>query len=414
MSTATPEGEKKFPGWLMLLGALIAVAPLSIDMYLPAFPAMALALEADRGAIERTLPVFLLGLSIGQLLYGPLSDRLGRRGPLLVGLLIYGVGSAGCALAKNADALTLWRLVQALGGGAGLVIARAVIRDRLDVRQSARAISTVMLIMGVAPILAPMLGSAMLLVTGWQAIFVVQMIFGLVCMLWALFTMPETRPNHLVTSLRPSKVIQTYWQVVMDARFIFPALCAGFAMGGMFAYIAGSPFVLITLYGLGEQAYALVFGANAFGLIAASQFNGYLLRRYQPEQLLKVTVAMPLVFALILFCVSLFDHAALPFLLVGLFGYASCLGAISPNTSALSMATQGGRAGAASALLGSLTYTAGMVAGLAVSLLEGHSALPLASVMLVCGALSLLCGLATLRYSVKTELPPVVPIEPLP
>lgn len=400
---------RKFPGWLLLLGALIAIAPLSMNMYIPAFPAMAAALHSSPRAIEHTLPMFLLGLSIGQLLYGPFSDKFGRRRPLFLGLLIYAVGSAGCAVADSVSALSFWRLLQALGGGAGLVIARAVIRDRLNVQESARAVSTLFLVMGVAPILAPLFGSALLLVTGWQAIFLVQVMFALGCMLWALRSMPETRPDHAIRSLRPRAVLGTYCTVLLDRSFIFPALCAAFAMSGMYAYIAASPFLLMNLYGVSAQQYALLFGINALGLIAASQLNGFLLRRRRPDQLIRISTFLPMVFSLTLFVVALQGLPSLPVLLILFFGYVSCLGAISPNTAAIAMGGQGMHAGSASALLGALTYSVGTLSAFAVSWIPAQGALPLAIVMLTCGAISLAFGMANVRYGRRLPTVAVLP-----
>lgn len=190
--------RRHFPGWLVLLGALTAIGPLSIDMYLPAFLVIAEDFGTARGAVERTLPMFLVGLALGQLAYGPLSDRFGRRTPLLAGLAIYLVGTVGCMLAGSVEQLGGWRLVQALGGGAGMVIARAVIRDRLDPHASARALSTLMLVMGAAPILAPLLGGWMLTVADWRGIFLFQAVFGLCCTVAISMGMTESRrPEHV-------------------------------------------------------------------------------------------------------------------------------------------------------------------------------------------------------------------------
>lgn len=395
-----------FPGWLLLLGALTAIGPLSIDMYLPAFVAMAEGLSGSRGEIERTLPMFLAGLAIGQLVYGPISDRFGRRPPLMVGLGIYVLGSLGCALASDVSTLTAFRLVQALGGGVGMVVARAVIRDRLDPQASARAISKLMLVMGLAPILAPLAGGWMLEVASWRGIFVVQAIFGAICLAWGFAALVESRPLHSVQPLRLLGALRVYAELATDRRFLLPTLCGGLGMGGMFAYIAGSPFVLIAMYGVDASDYGWIFGFNALGLIAASQLNGYWLRRFTPMTVLRYSSFVPALAGVGLLLMSLSGPPPLSILVTGLFVYVASLGAITPNTAAIAMAPHGRAAGAASALLGSLSFTIGMVAGLAVSLLEGRGVLPMAGVMAVCGLLSSVAGRWTLSGAkVSTSMP---------
>lgn len=405
--------SRHFPGWLLLLGALTAIGPLSIDMYLPAFVAIAEGLGGGRGEVERTLPVFLAGLALGQLFYGPISDRFGRRPPLIAGLSIYILGSAGCALAPDVSALTGWRLVQALGGGVGMVVARAVIRDRLDPQASARAISKLMLVMGLAPILAPLAGGWMLAVASWRGIFVVQAVFGAICLLWGMMALRESRPLGSVQPLRLLGALATYAGLLRDPRLLLPTLCGGFGMGGMFAYISGSPFVMIAVYGVDETHYGLIFGLNAFGLIAASQLNGWWLRLHMPATVLRRTAFVPAVAGGALLLMSLGEPPALPWLLAGLFCYVASLGTITPNTVAIAMAPHGQTAGAASALLGSLSFLTGMAAGLAVSLFEGQSALPMTGVMAACGLLSTLMGRATLRLQLGQSPVPVVSVEPV-
>lgn len=405
--------RRHFPAWLLLLGALTAIGPLSIDMYLPAFVAIADGLGSSRGEVERTLPMFLIGLALGQLFYGPISDRFGRRPPLIAGLSIYVLGSIGCALAQDVSALTAWRLVQALGGGVGMVVARAVIRDRLDPQASARAVSKLMLVMGLAPILAPLAGGWMLALANWRGIFVVQAAFGAACLLWGALALRESRPVESIRPLRLLGALRTYARLLRDPQLLFPTLAGGFGMAGMFAYIVGSPFVLIALYEVDEQHYGLLFGLNAFGLIGASQLNGYWLRRHSPMTVLRRTAFMPAVAGIALLLMGLAGQPPLALLAAGLFVYVACLGAITPNTAAIAMAAHGRNAGAASALLGSLSFLAGMGAGFAVSLFEGRGVLPMTGVMAVCGVLSAVMGWATLRLPMKeAEIRPV-DVEPL-
>lgn len=404
--------RRHFPGWLVLLGVLTAIGPLSIDMYLPAFLAIADDLGGARGAVERTLPVFLSGLALGQLVYGPLSDRFGRRPPLLAGLLIYLVGTIGCALSANVEQLTAWRLVQALGGAVGVVISRAVLRDRLDARASAQALSVLMLVMGAAPVLAPQLGGWMLAFSSWRGIFWFQALFAIGCLLAVSLAFAETRDPAHVRPLRAGEVLRTYGRLLADARLRVPVLAGAFGMGGMFAYIAGSPFMLMGLYGLTDRQYAMVFGLNAFGLIAASQLNGWWLRRLCPNEVLARSFWIPPAAGAALLGLALIGSAPVWLLMAALFAYVASLGLITPNTGAMAMADQGRSAGAASALLGATTFLVGTLSGLAVSFGEGHGALPLSAILCVSG---LLCGLFSFslvrRRSPRVE-PDTVAMEP--
>jgi MFS transporter, DHA1 family, multidrug resistance protein len=393
-----PPESRRFPGWLVLLGAMTAIGPLSIDMYLPAFLAIAADLDTVRGTVERTLPMFLAGLALGQLFYGPISDRFGRKPPLLAGLALYVAGSLGCALAANIEQLSAWRLVQALGGGVGMVISRAVIRDRLEPQASARALSTLMLVMGAAPILAPLLGSWMLNVASWRGIFWFQVVYAVLLIVAIAWAMRESlRPEH-VQSLRIGSALRTYARLLADTRLLLPVLAGAFGMGGMFAYIAGSPFVMMGLHGLSEQQYGLVFGLNALGLVAGSQFNGWRLRQLTPQQALRPASWVPAGAGLFLLALGLHGSAPLALVICGLFVYVTSMGLITPNTGALAMADQARTAGAASALMGCISFAAGMLAGLVVSLWDAQGSLPLLAVIAACGVLStLFCRLSLRR-----------------
>ncbi|MEX0958822.1 MAG: Bcr/CflA family multidrug efflux MFS transporter [Burkholderiales bacterium] len=369
----------------LVLGALTAFAPMSIDMYLPALPDIGRSLDADAASVQLTLSAFFIGLALGQAVYGPLADRFGRKGPLYFGLVVYIAASIGCALASDIDALIGLRLMQALGGCVGIVVARAVVRDLYGHQESARMFSVLMLVMGVAPILAPLLGGYVLIWFGWRAIFWVLALFGLSCMLAAALILPETRPAH---TIKPNlfSAISGYGRLLIDRRFIGYTLAGGLAQAGLFAYISGSPFVFIEVFGVPAHHYGWLFGMNAVGLIGASQVNRRLLARRSPDELLRRANLVNALFGIALAGIAFSGFGGLPMLLVPLFGYITALGFTFPNAAAGALAPFGDRAGSASALLGSVQFTIAAVAGAAVGLLHDDTAVPMAAVIGMCGA----------------------------
>ncbi|MGB2971105.1 MAG: multidrug effflux MFS transporter, partial [Candidatus Competibacter sp.] len=330
--------------WLLILGALTAFAPMSIDMYLPGLPAIAAGFETAPSAAQFTLASFFVGLALGQAIHGPLADRFGRKPPLYAGLALYVIASVGCALAPDIAALTILRFVQAAGGCAGVVIARAVVRDRFDAQTSARVYSLLMLVMGLAPILAPLIGVQVLLLFGWRAIFMVLALFGLSCLLAVWRYLPETRPAQ-TTGGGLGATWRTYSELLKDRGFLGYSLSGGFAHAGLFAYITGSPHVFIELYGVPAQAYGWLFGFNALGLIASSQINRRLLAHHSAEAILRRANRTTVLLGLVLLAVATGGWGGLPGLLIPLFGYLASLGFTAPNAMALALAHQGARAG---------------------------------------------------------------------
>ena len=375
----------------LTLGALSAIAPMSIDMYLPSLPSLERALSTDAASVQLTLAVFFLGLAVGQVLYGPLADRFGRKGPLYAGISLYTLTSAGCALAPNVQSLILLRLAEALGGCAGAVIARAVVRDLFDAQEAARMFSLILLVMGVAPIVAPLAGGALLVWLGWRSIFWILALFGLLVLLGVLLWLPETRQaGHIATGLRHP--MRSYAQLLRDRRFLGFALAGGFAQAGMFAYISGSPSVFIDLYGVPPQHYGWLFGANALGLIFASQANRHLLTRHGAYQVLSWANRATAAFGALLVLAAASRIGGFLGLLLPLFAYITTLGFLFPNSVALALDPQGERAGTASALLGTLQFTAAAAASTVVGTLYNATAVPMAGVIAVCGTLGLVAG----------------------
>ena len=381
---------------ILILGALSAFGPLAIDFYLPGFPAMAQAFATDEKHIQLTLAVYFLGLSIGQLVYGPIADRFGRRVPLLVGVGLFTAASFACAFAPSLDWLIGARFVQALGGCAGMVLSRAIVSDKCDAVGSAKVFSQLMLVMGLAPILAPMLGGLLVNVYGWQAIFIVLTGFSALAALAVTLGLPESLPAN-VPRQPLSGALRQYSRLLKDREYLGHALTGGIAMAGMFAYIAGSPFVFIKLYGVPAEHYGWLFGSNAAGFILVAQINARLLAKRGPAFLLSRMVWVYLAAGLTLLGVSALHTAQLWPLLIPLFICIASLGCIIPNASACAMSGQGARAGSASALLGCLQFSVAAAAAWLVGVLHDGSAMPMAMVISLCGILAVSIALATRR-----------------
>lgn len=388
---------------ILILGALSAFAPLAIDFYLPGFPAMAVAFGTDETHVQLTLAVYFFGLAIGQLIYGPLADRFGRRVPLLSGVTLFTIASFACAYAPSLDWLIGARFIQALGGCAGMVISRAVVSDKCDAVGSAKVFSQLMLVTGLAPILAPLAGGAMVGIWGWQSIFLALSVFSVLAALAVTFGLPESLPPN--QPRQPlSGALRQYGRLLSDRVYLGYALTGGISIAGMFAYIAGSPFVFIKLYGVPAEHYGWLFGSNAAGFILVAQLNARLLSKRGPAFLLSRTVWVYLLAALSLLAVSAARTQALWPLLVPLFICIASLGCILPNTSACAMAGQGARAGSASALLGCLQF--GVAAGAAslVGVLHDGTAMPMAIVISLCGVLAVTVATFTQRLQRKRAL----------
>ncbi|MBH3457712.1 multidrug effflux MFS transporter [Pseudomonas monteilii] len=386
---------------VLILGALSAFGPLAIDFYLPAFPAMAQAFATDEKHVQATLAAYFLGLSIGQLAYGPVADRFGRRKPLMFGVTLFTLASLACAYAPNLDTLVVARFVQALGGCAGMVLSRAIVSDKCDPVASAKVFSQLMLVMGLAPILAPMLGGVLVNLAGWQSIFLALSLFSAGCLLAVSLGLPESLPAHIPRQPL-SGALRQYLRLLADRVFLGHALTGGIAIAGMFAYIAGSPFVFIKLYGVPAEHYGWLFGTNAAGFILVAQVNARLLAKRGPAFLLARAVWLYLVAGLVLLGVAALRPAQLWPLLVPLFICIASLGCIIPNASACAMSGQGARAGSASALMGCVQFSVAAGAAALVGLLHDGSAVPMALVISLCGALAVSVALLTRRLQAKT------------
>jgi len=401
--TSSAHDSRRFPAWLILLGILTAIGPLSIDMYLPSFPLIEHSLGGRPGRVELTLASFFIGLTLGQLFYGPLSDRFGRKKPLYLGLAIYTVASIGAALAANIPMLILWRFLQGMGGCAGIIIPSAIVRDRTSARESARAFSLLMLVMGLAPILAPLLGGVLLTHWGWRGIFCVLALFGAACLLAIRFGLAESHDTRHEPPLKLLTVLGNYAHLLRNKAFLGYALGGGLAMSGMFAYIAGSPFVLINLYGIAPQHYGWFFGVNAFGLIGSSQLNAHLLRTLPGTTLLRRALWVPALVGITLAVLAFSGHISLACFVIGFFCFVASLGCIIPNAMASALATHGQQAGTAAALASALQFFFATLAGALVGLFHDGSGRPLAALMALCGLGAWLCHRLLVRQHEATH-----------
>ncbi len=371
----------------LILSALVAFAPMSIDMYLPALPALERYFATDTASVQHTLAAFFLGLTVGQLLYGPIADKYGRKPPLYFGMTLYVLASAACAVSPTIGSLIGLRFLQALSGCAGMVVARAVVRDLYDRQESARVFSLLLMVMGIAPIVAPLAGGYLLTWLGWRAIFWVLALFGVACLIVVKTGLPETMPRDQ-PRIALSKAMGNYAGLLADRRYLGYALSGGFGQAGMFAYISGSPFVLIDLYGVPAQYYGWLFGLNATGIVAFTQWNRRLLSRYDADRVLDFGNLAGFVMCALLLIMAWSNAAGLAGILAPLFFVVSLRGFTFPNASAGAMAPFPEKAGSASALLGSMQFAIAAVASAAVGIFHNGTAVPMAAVIGICGLLA--------------------------
>jgi DHA1 family bicyclomycin/chloramphenicol resistance-like MFS transporter len=399
VSTTTKQGR---PGLLLfILGALSAIGPLSIDMYLPALPAISGEMLSAPAQVQLTLTACLIGVSVGQVVAGPLSDVRGRRVPLIVGVTGFAVSSLLCAFAPSVPVLIALRLLQGVLGGAALVIVRAVVRDLYDGPAIARIFASLMLVSGLAPILAPVAGAQLLAFTSWRGVFVALSLMGLALMVAVLAGVRETLPADQREGGGLGHTLRTFWRLLRDRPFMGCALTAGLAFGAMFAYISGSPFVLQQVYGASPQQYSLIFGLNALGLIVMSQVGGRLAGRVPQVRLVVIGLVVALTGGALL-VVAVTTGLGLAGVVSGLFVIMCGQGLILPGTGALALAGQAPQvAGAASALLGVLQFAVGALSAPLVGLFGSETALPMAAVMTGLFACSTVTFAALARKSVR-------------
>ncbi|MCD7439400.1 multidrug effflux MFS transporter [Streptomyces lincolnensis] len=384
----------------LILGGLTATPPLSMDMYLPALPEVTDSLHAPAATVQLTLTACLLGMALGQLVVGPMSDRWGRRRPLLAGLAVYVVATVLCALAPTVGLLVAFRLLQGLAGAAAIVIARAVARDLYDGLAMARFFSTLMLISGVAPIVAPLIGGQILRVTDWRGVFVVLTVVGILLGVVVWTKLPETLPPAERHSGGVGEALRSMRGLLADLPFTGYMLTGGFTFAALFAYIAASPFVIQEIYGASPQTFSLLFGVNSIGLVIVGQINGkVLVGRVGLEKILGLGLAVVVAAAtaLLLMSTGVFGEVGLAPMAAALFVLMSAMGIALPNAQSLALMRTKRAAGSAAALLGTSSFLIGAIASPLVGVAGEGTAVPMAVVQLAAALVAVACFMGMCR-----------------
>jgi len=374
---------------ILILGLLSAIGPFSIDMYLPGFPAIAENLHTTVDYVAYSLSSFFIGICAGQLLCGPLLDRFGRKKPLCIGLILYILASIGCAFSTSVEMLIAFRFLQAIGGCVGMVAPNAIVRDVFPVEENAKVFSLLILILGVSPILAPTVGSYLIAAFGWPVVFFVLAIVTFLILVAVLLWLDESKKPDPTFSLRPKPILTGFANVLKQPQFSTYAFAGAIASAGLFAYLAGSPFVFMEMYDVTEQQYGWIFAAIAVGLIGCSQLNNLILKKYNSAQIIRVVLFSQAVIGLVLVTGVSLGQLALPGTIFLIFLFLSCQGFTFPNSAALAMAPFTKGAGSASALMGALQMACGAIASALVGLFFNHTALPMAAIMSACSLLGL-------------------------
>ncbi len=385
----------------IVLGLLSAAGPLAIDMYLPALPGIARDLHASQGQVEASLMSFFLGVTVAQPFYGPISDRVGRRPPVLLGLLLYVAASLACSVATNMHMLVAARALQGLGGGATVAISSAIIRDMYTGIQAARLMALRMLVLGVSPILAPMMGAALIAAAPWRGVFWFSAVYGLICC-GLMFLIPETRHKEARAASRLQDAFGVYGRLMLDRRFMGAVLTLAFMQFAFIAYIAGSSFVFIHMNGVQPWLYGLIFSSNAVGFIGCAQFAPRLMHRFKPEQLILFAATVQTVAALIMLAAALLGQATVPVLLAPLFVFLACFGLVGGPSVVVALRDHGQISGTASALVSLLQWGAAALGSGMVAFLANGTALPMTGMM----AVGAIFGLVSARRAFR---PPPVP-----
>ena len=379
----------------ILIALLATIGPIGIDMYLPSIPAMAASLGSNEGAIQLSLMTFFVGLMLGQLMYGPLSDKFGRKPLIYLGLSIYILGSIGCTFAQSVEQLQYIRFVQGLGGSIGMVIAFAIIKDQFQGPAMGKMMSMVLAILGLSPVVAPLIGDGLQALGSWRNIFIFLAVYAAIVLAAVAVLLPETREVELRQQFKLTQTIKLFWQIITDRQFIIYALTLCIAQAGFFAYIAGSASVFISEYQLSSTQFSLLFTLNAFGLIAAAILNPKIHEKFGPLNAYKImNISFLLIMAVLILALCL-GYSNLAIFCITLFIAVALLGFIMPTGSQLALMFQHKNAGTASALLGALQFGFGAIITSLTGTFSSFGGLGLVTIMFACALISALLCLIT-------------------
>ncbi|WP_374949383.1 multidrug effflux MFS transporter [Mucilaginibacter sp.] len=387
---------------ILILGSLTALAPFSIDMYLPGFPEIARSLHTTTEKVALSLSTFFIGISAGQLLYGPLLDKYGRKKPLYFGLAVYIVASMGCYFSASIEQLIGLRFIQAVGSCAASVAAMAMVRDIFPPKDNAKVFALLILVLGASPMIAPTAGGYITDYFGWHAIFIVLTVMAILIMLAVVFGLNDDYKPDSSISLKPAPILDSFKKVIVDPQFYTYAVCGGIGFSCLFAYVSASPLVFMDVFKVSSKAYGWIFAGLSVGFIGASQVNSRLVKTYKSEQIVNVTIPAMLIISVLFLLGAWQNLLGLAGTLVMIFGVLACVGIISPNTSALSLAPFDKNAGVASALLGAFQMSIGSAVSVGVSLFPGKTAVPMAAIMVVSSFLALVM-LVIGKKNIKTK-----------
>lgn len=375
---------------ILILGSLTALGPFSIDMYLPGFPAIAKSLHTTTENVALSLSSFFIGISAGQLLYGPLLDKYGRKKPLYFGLAVYIAASIGCYYAGSIQMLIGLRFIQAVGSCAAGVASMTMVRDIFPLKDNAKVFALLILVLGASPMIAPTVGGYVTEAFGWHIIFLILATIAILIALAVSFGLPESYKADPTYSLKPGPIIHSFWTVIKEPQFYTYAISGGIAFSGLFAYISASPLVFMEVFGITSKMYGWVFALLSVGFIGASQMNNFLGKRFRSERIVNTALICMVVISALFLIGSLQNILGLVGTIVMIFGVLCCIGVSSPNTSALALAPFEKNAGTASALLGAFQMCIGSVVSVGVSLFKAQSAVPMAAIMLTASSVALL------------------------
>ncbi|MSP51147.1 MAG: Bcr/CflA family multidrug efflux MFS transporter [Alphaproteobacteria bacterium] len=385
----TITNQAKNRGLVLTLGALSAFGPMSIDMYLPSLPTITREFATDEASVQLTLSALLVGFALAQLFYGPISDRFGRRLPLIVGIALYVIASLGCALATNVETMIAMRFIQGFGGAVGPVLARAVVRDLFEKNEAARMLSILFLIMAAAPLLAPALGGQVLTFMGWRGVFWILMGFGVICIAMVIFLLPETLSGERRTRHNAAAMVKSYGELLIHRRYLGYAFSSGFILAGMFVYISWSPFVFIDTFGIPPQYFFLIFSTNVAGMMVCASLNSRFVTRFGVDRMLVLSTAWAAFAASVMAVFALVGLGGLLAIVIPLFCYLMTIAVTASNGTAGALADFPHMAGTASALMGTMHYALGAILGALVGTVFDGRALPMAGAIAFAGLVGL-------------------------